>query len=102
MFPAGRGVGESANRPDRCDLACLSSWMVQGETAAQMIARVETAAEQGDWGIYCFHGIGEAHFNIEVDAFEGLVRHLAEHRDRIWTDTVLAVADHLCRSASTS
>jgi hypothetical protein len=71
--------------------------MVQGETAEQLIARVEAAVERGDWGIYCFHGIGEAHFNVEVDAFEGLVRHLAAHRDRIWTDTVLAVADHLAR-----
>jgi peptidoglycan/xylan/chitin deacetylase (PgdA/CDA1 family) len=95
QFPAGRGVGESANRPQRCDLACLSSWMVSGETAAQLIARAEGAVEAGDWGIFCFHGIGQAHFNIEVEAFEGLVRHLAENKDRIRTDTVLALADHV-------
>jgi peptidoglycan-N-acetylglucosamine deacetylase len=95
QFPAGRGVGETANRPHRCDLACLSSWMVSGETAAQLIARAESAVAAGDWGIFCFHGIGGEHFNIDVEAFEGLVRHLAENRDRIFTDTVLAVTDHL-------
>jgi hypothetical protein len=95
LFPAGRGVGESANRPDRCDLACLSSWMVSGETAAQLIARVEQAVAAGDWGIFCFHGIGGEHFPIATEAFEGLVSHLAENRDRIWTDTVLAIADHV-------
>jgi peptidoglycan-N-acetylglucosamine deacetylase len=95
QFPAGRGVGESANRPQRCDLACLSSWMVSGETAAQLIARAESAVAAGDWGIFCFHGIGEPHFNIDVEAFEGLVRHLSENRDRIVTDTVLTIADML-------
>jgi peptidoglycan-N-acetylglucosamine deacetylase len=95
QFPAGRGVGETANRPQRCDLACLSSWMVSGETAAQLIARAEGAVEAGDWGIFCFHGIGGEHFNIDLPAFEGLVRHLAENQDCIRTDTVLALADHL-------
>jgi len=95
LFPAGRGVGESANRPARCDLACLSSWMVAAESAEQLIARAEGAVEAGDWGIFCFHGIGGDHIAIDLDAFEGLVRHLAENRSRIWTDTVLAVADHV-------
>jgi hypothetical protein len=95
LFPAGRGVGESANRPARCDLACLSSWMVTGESAEQLIARAEGAVQAGDWGIFCFHGIGGDHISISLDAFEGLVRHLAENRERIWTDTVLAVADHV-------
>lgn len=95
LFPAGRGVGESANIPTRCDLACLSSWMVANETAEQLIRRAESAVEAGDWGIFCFHGIGGDHFPIATDAFEGLVRHLARNRDRIYTDTVLAVADYL-------
>jgi peptidoglycan/xylan/chitin deacetylase (PgdA/CDA1 family) len=95
LFPAGRGVGESANRPARCDLACLSSWMVTGESAEQLIARAEGAVQAGDWGIFCFHGIGGDHIAIALDAFEGLVRHLAENRARIWTDTVLAIADHV-------
>lgn len=94
LFPAGRGVGESANRPQRWDLACLSSWMVANESAEQLIARAEGAVSAGDWGIFCFHGIGGEHFPISTEAFEGLVRHLAENRDRIWTDTVLAIAEH--------
>jgi peptidoglycan-N-acetylglucosamine deacetylase len=95
LFPAGRGVGECANRPHRCDLACLSSWMVANESAEQLIARAEGAARAGDWGIFCFHGIGGEHFPISTEAFEDLVRHLAENRNRIWTDTVLAIADHV-------
>jgi hypothetical protein len=63
-----------------------------------LIARAEAAVQAGDWGIFCFHGIGGDHITIDRDAFEGLVQHLARNRDRIWTDTVLAVADHVAGS----
>jgi len=69
--------------------------MVANESADQLIERAEGAVAAGDWGIFCFHGIGGEHFPISTEAFEGLVRHLAENRHRIWTDTVLAIADHV-------
>lgn len=94
-FTAARGVGESANDPTICDLHCLSSWMVKGLTAEELIAMAEPAIAAGHWAIFCFHGIGGDHIRIETEAFEGLVRFLAEEAPAVWTDTVEAIGEFL-------
>ncbi|HEX6972303.1 MAG TPA: polysaccharide deacetylase family protein [Limnochordia bacterium] len=93
-FTAARGVGESANDPAFCDLHCLSSWMVQRVSAAEMIAMLTPAIAAGHWAIFCFHGVGGDHIPVAADAFEGLVRHLAE-ADGVWTDTVQTIGEYL-------
>lgn len=95
QFLAARGIGEVANDPLRCDLHDVWSWMVQGIGAAQMIAMVEEAVARGKWAVFCFHGIGGEHFAVATEELEGLVRHLATHRERIWTDTFYNVAAHI-------
>lgn len=91
-FPAARGFGERPNHPEQCELEYLWAWAVEGQSADQMISYAEDAARQGRWAIFCFHGVGGDHIHIEADAFERLVRHLSEHRHRLWTDTMTAVA----------
>lgn len=91
-FPAARGGGERPNHPERCELEYLWAWALENHSAEQMIRYVEDAAAQGRWAVFCFHGVGGDHIRVEADAFEGLLRHLAEHRNRLWTDTLVNVA----------
>jgi peptidoglycan/xylan/chitin deacetylase (PgdA/CDA1 family) len=93
-FSVARGVGESANDPRRCDLLCLSSWMVQEVPAEKLIAMLQPAVELGHWAVYCFHGVGGDHLRIDAGAFEGLVRHLAA-TPGIWTDTVQTIGTYV-------
>jgi uridine phosphorylase len=60
-----------------------------------MIAYVENAASAGQWAIICMHGVGGEHIAIATEALAELCSHLEMHRDRIRTDTVIAVADSI-------
>lgn len=91
-FPAGRGGGEAPNHPEKCELAYLWAWAVENVSGEAMVRYVETAAQQGRWAILCFHGVGGDHLSVTSEAFETLLRHLADHRVRIWTGTLVDVA----------
>lgn len=90
-FSVARGLGESANDPSMCDLHCLSSWMVEGLSAEALIGMLQPAVELGHWATFCFHGVGGDHIAVTSEAFAGLVDFLAERKDEIWTDSVMAV-----------
>ncbi|MDP6777746.1 MAG: polysaccharide deacetylase family protein [Candidatus Latescibacteria bacterium] len=91
----GRGWGERANNPRAIDLAYVWAWAVQGNTGEEMVDFVEDAMGQGFWAIICMHGVGGDHIAIETDALRRLVEHLDANRERIWTHTVIGVADHI-------
>jgi hypothetical protein len=41
------------------------------------------------------HGVGGEHLSIETEAFERVLQHLHDNRERIWTGTVIEVADQI-------
>jgi len=41
------------------------------------------------------HGIDDQHLAIDMDAFSKLVMHLGKNKERIWTDTVINLADYI-------
>ena len=94
-FVCGRGGGERANYPELIDLSYTWAWAVQGHSGQDMIAYVENAASSGQWAIICMHGVGGEHIAIETEALAELCSHLETHRDRIRTDTVIAIADSI-------
>mgnify|MGYP001037873804 CR=1 FL=1 len=94
-FRAARGGGERPNDPLLVDLSYLSAESVEGQPAERMISYIERGVAEGRWAILCMHGIGGEHLSIEVDAFERVVQHLHRNRQRIWTGTVIEVADHI-------
>lgn len=94
-FRAARGGGERHNDPRLTDLHCLMSYPAEGASGEQLVAYAENAAKDGGWAVFTFHGIGGDHLTVGLDAFAGLVAHLAAHRQRLWTQTVIAVADHV-------
>ena len=94
-FRAARGGGERPNTPQIIDLSYTWAWAVEGHSAEQMIVYVEKAVEQGLWAIICMHGVGGDHLAISAEAFTGLVRHLDEQRQRIWTAPHIDIADYI-------
>ncbi len=95
-FKAGRGRGDNPNNPYDIDLAYLWSWPVSGNTGAEMIDYVENVVDQGLWAVITAHGVGGDHsLDIEPRALEHLAHHLDQNRHRIWTDTVLHVAEYV-------
>ena len=91
-FPAGRGSGERPNHPEYCELEYLWACEASGFSGEHLIGYVEDAAAQGRWAVFCFHGVGGDHISVNLDAFETLLQHLSEQRQRLWIGTVVEVA----------
>lgn len=100
-FTAARGVASADNDPLTCDLHNLSSWLVTGVDATQLIRLIEPTVAAGRWGIFCFHGIGGDHLSVETESLEGLVRYLKDREGEIWVDTVYAVGRYLREASMT-
>lgn len=94
-FRAARAGGERPNDPHVADLHCLMSYAAEGADAADLIAYAKQAAESSAWAIFTFHGVGGDHLSVTADAFAELTRYLAVERDRLWTATLIDVADHV-------
>lgn len=94
-FKAARGGGERPNNPRVIDLSYIWSFAVEGHSGAAMIAYVENAVSQGHWGVLCMHGVGGDHIAIETDAFAELCAYLDQNRARIWTATVIDMAEYV-------
>jgi hypothetical protein len=95
-FVAARAGGEYGffNHPYNADLHHLMSTSGQQMTGPELIGLVELAMARGQWCILTFHGIDTGGLGVCTPAFAALLDHLARHRQRIWTDTVLHVAQH--------
>jgi peptidoglycan/xylan/chitin deacetylase (PgdA/CDA1 family) len=93
--PAGRGRGEVPNHPLKTDLHYLGSFSAERMSGAEMVGYAERAATQGRWTLFTFHGIQEGGLSVNEADFRELLTHLARHRGRIWTGTVLEVAAYL-------
>ena len=94
-FRVARGGGERSNNPRIIDLSYVWAQDVRDYSGDQLIAYIERAMELGHWAIICMHGIGDEHLAIEICAFAHMVDYLHSSRDRIWTDTVIGLADYI-------
>jgi peptidoglycan/xylan/chitin deacetylase (PgdA/CDA1 family) len=96
-FKAARGWGERANHPERIDLAYTWSLAVDGHTGKEIVAYIDNAVNDGLWAIICMHGVGGQHLSIETAALREVARYLDRNRNRIWTATMIDVADYIIR-----
>lgn len=70
--------------------AALDRWRVPSRgfpetaTADDLIAFVREVEARGGLGVLTFHGVGGDHLRVSAEAHRGLLRYLAQHRDRIW------------------
>lgn len=94
-FRAARAGGEQPNDPRVTDLHCLMSYAAEGAGADDLIAYAERAADDGGWAIFTFHGVGGDHLSVDAQAFGALTRYLSGQRNRLWTATLIEVADRV-------
>lgn len=95
-FLAGRGYGaEVGNAPDRCDLAHLDAYTIDGLDAGQLWSLVSAGMARGEWVILAGHDVGEDGPQTvcarELDAF---CRRLVAD-DRVWVAPVAEVAERV-------
>lgn len=63
----------------------------EGLSGKELIAIVEEAAAKGTMVNLTFHGIGGDYLVTSSEAHEELVRYLARHKRRFWTDTFVNI-----------
>ncbi len=94
-FKVARGHGFRPNRPQMTQLTYVQSWAVGDTSGEEMISYVREIAEGGLWGVICVHGVGGEHRPIETHALQELARFLGQNRQRIWTDTMINIAEYI-------
>jgi hypothetical protein len=95
-FVAGRGYGtEIGNVPERCDLAHLAAFPIDGTDAATMESIVDNGIGRGEWVIMAGHDIGvQAPQTVLARELDQFCRTLVRD-DRIWVAPVADVAAYL-------
>jgi peptidoglycan/xylan/chitin deacetylase (PgdA/CDA1 family) len=51
---------------------------------SDLLAMVDPAVQQHQWGVFCFHGVGGEYLSVSTSAFDELAAYLDGHRE-IWT-----------------
>lgn len=99
LFLAGRGwLDETPNDPVFHDPAQVSGMSMDGMDFPDVKALVENAREAGQWLVLAGHEIGHSGpQTTRIEMLESLVPFLQDPSNRIWFETVEAVARHLRR-----
>jgi len=99
---AARGVqGVYVPHKPAADLYNLGSFMINGQTGAELISMVKKAQETNSLIVFLFHGVGGEHsLNVSLEAHRQLLQYLKQHEKDIWTTTFLEAAQHLKATGS--
>lgn len=92
-FVAARGVTGGLQTAAQVDLANINSYMINGQTGAQLIDLVKKAQQSGTVLVFLFHGVGGGHpLNVDLKAHRQLLRYLKAHEQDIWVAPMVEVA----------
>ena len=70
------------------DSLLVPSWAVQPtNTASDLIAYAEKAAQQGGLGVYMFHGVGSQWIAVSASEHKKLAEYLAKNKKTYWVTT---------------
>jgi len=95
-FVAARAVRNQMHKINEIDLLNVDCYMVNGETAAQMIEWVKKAVETNSLLVILFHGVGGGNaLNVSIPAHREFLQYLKNYEKDIWIATMLDVAEHI-------
>ncbi|MFN3304570.1 MAG: polysaccharide deacetylase family protein [Roseateles sp.] len=81
------------------DPYAMPAYFVERWSGEQLIALVEKAAAEGAMVSLLFHGVGAEHLSVTREAHDALLDHLAKHKARFWTDTMVNIMENARRQA---
>lgn len=95
-FVAARAVRNQMHKINEIDLYNVDCYMVNGESASQMIEWVKKAEETNSLLVILFHGVGGGNsLNVDVKEHRDFLEYLKKNEKNIWIAPMLEVADHI-------
>jgi peptidoglycan/xylan/chitin deacetylase (PgdA/CDA1 family) len=95
-FVAARGVTPAMLTIDEVNLYDVPSYMMNGQSADEMIALVKKTMKTHTLLVFLFHGVGGEHnINVSLEAHSGLLHFLKQNEKNIWIAPMIAVTEFI-------
>ncbi len=95
-FVAARAVRNEMHTIDKIDLYNTDCYLVNSNTADEMIGWVKKAEESGSMLVILFHGVGGGNsLNVALDEHRRFLSFLKQNEKDIWIAPMIDVAEHV-------
>ena len=95
-FVAARAVRSQMHTIDKVDLLNVDCYMVNSNTADQMIEWVKKAEETNSLLVILFHGVGGGNsLNVAVPEHSKFLHYLKKNQKDIWIPTMIEAAEYI-------
>lgn len=95
-FVAARAVRNQMHKINEIDLYNVDCYMVNGESAQQMIEWVKKASETNSLLVILFHGVGGGNaLNVALPGHRNFLTYLKQNQKDIWVAPMLEVAEYI-------
>ena len=95
-FTGARAVRSYMPTLNDVDLYYIPSYMINGQTAEEMIALVEQAIAGNKLLVFLFHGVGGEHgLNVSLEAHSKLLKYLKQKESDLWIAPMTEVATYI-------
>lgn len=95
-FVAARAVRHQMHKINEVDLYNVDCYMVNGETAEQMIGWVRKAVESNSLLVILFHGVGGGNaLDVSLPDHHRFLSYLKQNEKDIWIAPMIDVAEHI-------
>jgi sialate O-acetylesterase len=102
-FVAARAVRNQMHKLPEIDLYNVDCYVVNGNTAEQMIEWVKQAEATNSLLVILFHGVnGGNALNVSLPAHSGLLHYLKQNEKEIWIAPMIDVAEFIRETRSTN
>jgi len=95
IVTAARGEGPMPNNMQELNLYKMPSKNAAGMSGKEMIGYVEAARSKGTMAVFMFHGVGDGHLSITMEAHNELLEYLNQHNDEYWVAPFLEITDYI-------
>jgi peptidoglycan/xylan/chitin deacetylase (PgdA/CDA1 family) len=80
------GPGGPQDPDDLSVLTITDLGPTEGKRLSGLLALAEPAIRQGQWGVFCFHGVGGDYLAVTAESLDELASHFERHSE-VWTAT---------------
>ena len=95
-FVAARAVRHELHKINEIDLYNVDCYMVNGESAEQIIAWIKKAMDSQSLLVLLFHGVGGGNsLDVSIPAHRSVLQFLQQNQKGIWVAPMLEVAEHV-------